>query len=189
MAAAISAADRRLSLVIRFLHWIREANSDWLPAPSRGNRRRGVTARPLPVSVSSVIVRPPLEIGASEITQGSSALFQEEGVLIVVTEPCAAAADCRASFNLAEQMPLMGTPLATVLAWTKLIEKAASLPMRLSLFVAPSFGRFHLSLLAGSLARVPATANAARLLNSKSVLVSMPAAGVGRPPFRTSLLG
>jgi hypothetical protein len=49
--------------------------------------------------------------------------------------------------------------------------------MRPSLFVAPSFGRFHLSLSAGSLARVPATEYAARLLNCKSALVSMPAAG------------
>jgi len=30
MAAAISAADRSLTLVIRFLHWIRKANSTWL---------------------------------------------------------------------------------------------------------------------------------------------------------------
>jgi hypothetical protein len=30
VAAAISAADRSLSLVIRFLHWIQKANNVWL---------------------------------------------------------------------------------------------------------------------------------------------------------------
>jgi hypothetical protein len=43
------------------------------------------------------------------------------------------------------------------LAGASHMEKAASLAMRPSLSVVPSFGRFHLSLDGSSLARVPAT--------------------------------
>src|SRR5271169_2280720 len=52
--------------------------------PLRRNCRRDLTARPLPVSVGSVIVSPPLEIGAENNLVRLPQIFQKGSNVIVV---------------------------------------------------------------------------------------------------------
>src|SRR5229473_15348 len=90
----------------------------WLPArppamtappskalPSRRNRRREAAVMILSMSVGSFIVHPPREIGLPGITKRSSALFQEEGILMVGTKRGGA---CRELLRLIRSCPVHG---------------------------------------------------------------------------------
>src|ERR1700693_6158273 len=52
--------------------------------PSRSNRRRDVRAKPLPMSVGSVIACPPLEIGEENNLVRLRQIFQKGSIVIVV---------------------------------------------------------------------------------------------------------
>src|SRR6266851_8454297 len=179
----------------------------WLPArppamtappskalPSRRNRRREAAVMILSMSVGSFIVHPPREIGLSGITKRSSALFQEEGILMVTTKRGGA---CRGLLGLirscpvqqgGQEFPQSALPAQT---WKRPRRSDAALsPFATSdlgggMDASRQFTRkcaFDRPVRGLGIAGPP-------LPSSTGVLASRPAAGVGRPPFRTSLLG